>query len=411
MSGVRILRLAAGGDGVGKLDDGRTVFVPRTAPGDLVEPVRSSRAQALRARPARPPDRAVARPGRAALSALRARRVRRLPAPAPRRPGAARGAARLRRRRAPPDRRVATWPIRRSCPRSAEFEYRTKITLAVSADGRRIGLHPLRSRRRGLRSRVVPHHRARADGALAGAPRGSRPLLPAAARGAGAADGARGRPARAVPDGRRRGLGRRRALHAELRRRNAAGDALVAARWRRAPRHGRARTRRTPRPCSSRCTPPWATGCAPTPCARLARSSGRHVWDLYAGIGETTAALARAGALGRERRVRPAGRGRGGEPGSRRAAARGSGGGRAARAEGPGPGDHQPAPHGHGRAGARARSSGWRRSGSSTCPATRRRWRATSAASRGFRSPSVRAFDLFPQTAHVETVVALERAS
>ena len=34
---VRILRLAAGGDGVGKLPDGKTVFVPRTAPGDLVE--------------------------------------------------------------------------------------------------------------------------------------------------------------------------------------------------------------------------------------------------------------------------------------------------------------------------------------------------------------------------------------
>ena len=34
---VRILRLASGGDGVGKLEDGRTVFVPRTAPGDLVE--------------------------------------------------------------------------------------------------------------------------------------------------------------------------------------------------------------------------------------------------------------------------------------------------------------------------------------------------------------------------------------
>jgi 23S rRNA (uracil1939-C5)-methyltransferase len=34
---VRILRIAAGGDGVGKLADGRTVFVPRTAPGDLVE--------------------------------------------------------------------------------------------------------------------------------------------------------------------------------------------------------------------------------------------------------------------------------------------------------------------------------------------------------------------------------------
>jgi 23S rRNA (uracil1939-C5)-methyltransferase len=34
---IRILRIAAGGDGVGKLADGRTVFVPRTAPGDLVE--------------------------------------------------------------------------------------------------------------------------------------------------------------------------------------------------------------------------------------------------------------------------------------------------------------------------------------------------------------------------------------
>lgn len=37
MSSVRILRLAAGGDGVGKLADGKTVFIPRTAPGDLVE--------------------------------------------------------------------------------------------------------------------------------------------------------------------------------------------------------------------------------------------------------------------------------------------------------------------------------------------------------------------------------------
>jgi len=34
---VRILRLAAGGDGVGKLEDGRTVFVPRSAPGDVLE--------------------------------------------------------------------------------------------------------------------------------------------------------------------------------------------------------------------------------------------------------------------------------------------------------------------------------------------------------------------------------------
>ena len=37
MSAVRIVRLAAGGDGVGRLEDGRTVFVPRAAPDDLVE--------------------------------------------------------------------------------------------------------------------------------------------------------------------------------------------------------------------------------------------------------------------------------------------------------------------------------------------------------------------------------------
>jgi 23S rRNA (uracil1939-C5)-methyltransferase len=37
VTAVRIDRLAAGGDGVGRLPDGKTVFVPRTAPGDLIE--------------------------------------------------------------------------------------------------------------------------------------------------------------------------------------------------------------------------------------------------------------------------------------------------------------------------------------------------------------------------------------
>ena len=34
---IRIRSIAGGGDGVGTLADGRTVFVPRSAPGDLVE--------------------------------------------------------------------------------------------------------------------------------------------------------------------------------------------------------------------------------------------------------------------------------------------------------------------------------------------------------------------------------------
>ncbi len=40
---VRIESLAAGGDGVGRLGDGMAVFVPRTAPGDVVRPVRVRR--------------------------------------------------------------------------------------------------------------------------------------------------------------------------------------------------------------------------------------------------------------------------------------------------------------------------------------------------------------------------------
>ena len=37
MNEVVIQRIAAGGDGVGKLKDGMTVFVPRTVPGDRLE--------------------------------------------------------------------------------------------------------------------------------------------------------------------------------------------------------------------------------------------------------------------------------------------------------------------------------------------------------------------------------------
>ena len=58
---LRIERIAAGGDGVGRLEDGRTVFVPRTAPGDLVE-LRDIR---LARRFARAGSAVCSRPGRA----------------------------------------------------------------------------------------------------------------------------------------------------------------------------------------------------------------------------------------------------------------------------------------------------------------------------------------------------------
>ena len=141
MTAVRILRLAAGGDGVGRLEDGRAVFVPRSAPGDLVE-LTSLRAHRrfARARVAR-----VVEPG-----------PDRVPPPCPHyvdddcggcqlqhlAPDAQREARRnfvgeaLRRlaRRKVDDPEIV--------PAPQDLEYRTKITLHVQSRGGAIGLHP-----------------------------------------------------------------------------------------------------------------------------------------------------------------------------------------------------------------------------------------------------------------------------
>ena len=106
VSAVRILRLAAGGDGVGRLEDGRTVFVPRTAPGDLVELTRvREHRRFARARVGAGAG-ACAGAGGAALSSLRGRRLRRLSASAHRLVRAARGPPHLRGRRAPSHRQA-----------------------------------------------------------------------------------------------------------------------------------------------------------------------------------------------------------------------------------------------------------------------------------------------------------------
>lgn len=142
MTAVRILRLATGGDGVGRLDDGRAVFVPRTAPGDLIE-VAQLRVQ-----------RRFARGRLGTLVEAGDDRV------APRCPhyveddcggcqlqhldGAAQREARrtfvgdaLRRLGglALPDPPIV--------PAPDDWAYRSKLTLHVSPDRRRIGLHPL----------------------------------------------------------------------------------------------------------------------------------------------------------------------------------------------------------------------------------------------------------------------------
>jgi 23S rRNA (uracil1939-C5)-methyltransferase len=138
---IRILRLAAGGDGVGKLDDGRTIFVPRTAPGDLIE-ITGLREHKKFAR---------ARLGE--LLEASPRRVE------PRCPHYTRddcggcqfqhldNETQLESRRAfvgdalrrIGKREVSDPPI---VPAEHTYDYRTKLTLHVASGGRRIGLHP-----------------------------------------------------------------------------------------------------------------------------------------------------------------------------------------------------------------------------------------------------------------------------
>ncbi|HEX5574438.1 MAG TPA: hypothetical protein VFX42_01090 [Gemmatimonadales bacterium] len=140
MTSVRIERLAAGGDGVGKRADGKTIFVPRTAPGDLAEVSELREYQSF----------------------VRAR-LRRVVEPSPHRveprcPHYMRddcGGCQLQhidyetqltsrssfvgdalRRIAKRD--VADPPI---VPADKPYEYRTKLTLHADPDGHRIGLH------------------------------------------------------------------------------------------------------------------------------------------------------------------------------------------------------------------------------------------------------------------------------
>jgi 23S rRNA (uracil1939-C5)-methyltransferase len=137
---VRIRGIAAGGDGVGRLDDGMTVFVPRTAPGDdvAVEITQRRRRHARgRALEIRAPG-----PGRVSPTCTHYTRDACGGCQLQHLDTAAQLAAKqslvgeaLRRigRRDLPD------PV--IVPSPAAWRYRTKITLAVSSDGDRIGLH------------------------------------------------------------------------------------------------------------------------------------------------------------------------------------------------------------------------------------------------------------------------------
>lgn len=141
MTPIRILRLAAGGDGVGKLPDGKTVFVPRTAPGDLVELAglrdhkrfaRARLGRLLEPSPSRVEPRCP-HYVRDECGGCQLQHVDDETQLESRRSFVGDALRRLGKRDVPDP------PI---VPATRIYDYRTKLTLHVSADGKRIGLHP-----------------------------------------------------------------------------------------------------------------------------------------------------------------------------------------------------------------------------------------------------------------------------
>lgn len=140
MTPVRILRLAAGGDGVGRLPDGKAVFVPRTAPGDLVdltevqEHKRFGRARLKRLLEPSPQRVEPRCPHytRDECGGCQLQHVNNETQLGSRRAFVGDALRRIAKREVPDP------PI---VPAPKNYDYRTKLTLHATADGRRIGLH------------------------------------------------------------------------------------------------------------------------------------------------------------------------------------------------------------------------------------------------------------------------------
>ncbi|MBA3259161.1 MAG: hypothetical protein H0T68_06830 [Gemmatimonadales bacterium] len=293
-------------------------------------------------------------------------------------------------------------------PAEREYDYRTKITLAVSADGRRIGLHPFERADRVFDLRrchiAVPELMT-----LWEALRPLRSLTPPRLeRLVLRLDRTGGRHVvfRVKSGEAWTGGGR---LHDELVRRN-----VTATLWWQ-PEGGVARAvagaaEAFPATVFEQVHPEMGDRVRAFALELLGAAGGRAVWDLYAGVGETTALLAAAGA-----RVESV------ESDARAVAEAEARGPRARRLTGrvehvlgqlrapelvvtnpPRIGMDQ-------RVTAALERLGPERLVYVSCdPATLARDLTRLP---GYRLSALKAFDLFPQTAHVETVALLERAS
>lgn len=400
----RIVRLAAGGDGVGKLADGRTVFVPRSAPGDLVEltGIREYRRFA-RARIGRlveaSADRVEPRCPHFVHDECGGCQVQHL-----------RAEAQLEMRRTivgDAFRRIAKIPVDDPPiePAGQSYDYRTKITLAVAAGGRRIGLHPL-DRPRDVFALEWCHITAPPLMELWQVLRRFVPLLPPRLTHVVLRldrSGARHIVFRTEGEG---AWGGGVALAAELAR----AEMPATIWWH--PEGGAARavggaTEAFPATVFEQVNPVMGDRVRVHAVAQLGPVAGRRVWDLYAGIGETTTRLVELGAAVESVEIDP------------RAVAE-------AEARGPAARRHVGAveellnelrdpdlvvtnPPRTGMDGRAVDALAARRPERivyiSCDPATL----ARDVARLQYRVAAVRAFDLFPQTAHVETVTLLER--
>ena len=292
MTAIRILRLAAGGDGVGRMEDGRTVFVPRTAPGDLVEitQLRAHRRYA-RARSSRVLEpsagRVEPRCPHYVLDQCGGCQLQHLDSTAQReaRRGFVGDALRRIGRLDVADPEIVA--------ADEEFDYRTKITLAVDQGGR-IGLHPL-----DRPDRVFDLGRCHITTSelmsLWAEVRKLRGLLPPALRQIVLRlDRGGGLHLLLVTGGTER-WDRADALHRELAARGAGatvwlqaeGSEAVAVAGPSVP---------FPATVFEQVHPAMGDKVRAFALAALGELPRRHVWDLYAGIGETTSALVLAGA-------------------------------------------------------------------------------------------------------------------
>jgi 23S rRNA (uracil1939-C5)-methyltransferase len=407
VTAVRILRLAAGGDGVGRLEDGRTVFVPRTAPGDLVEitQLRAHRRYA-RARSSRvlepSADRVEPRCPHYVHDECGGCQLQHLNPTAQReaRRGFVGDALRRIAKLDVPDPEIV--------PADEELEYRTKITLAVGESGRRIGLHPL-DRPDRVFDLVRCHITASELMSLWAEVRALRRLLPTALRQIVLRLDRGGGLHLLLATGEREHWDGADALHGELAARGKEatlwvqpeGDEAVAVAGATGP---------FPATVFEQVHPAMGDKVRAFALAALGPVEGRHVWDLYAGIGETTSALVLAGAsvesVESDRRAVAEADARG--PAAKRHV------GRVERILGrlrtPALVITNPPRTGmDDRVAAELERLSPKRIVYISCdPATLARDLTRMPS---FRLVTAVAFDLFPQTAHVETVAVLDRAS